>query len=179
MGLFPPDGRLGQGVRWTSMCTVCFCSCISLSRATPLGRSHHQASEPPTASNFPTELPTNMAGGRGLPHRARHRAPRPRVSRASLPPPNNGFCLSKTKPCKPPGRCRRWGGRGARGGNATDRLHCRWRFGCFDPPRGFRASWRIRGGLGGASGAGEPLPTPLNSNPQILIPNPETRNPRF
>ena len=52
VGLSPPDGRLGQGVRWTSMCTVCFCSCIFLSRATPLGRSHHQASEPPHRIKF-------------------------------------------------------------------------------------------------------------------------------
>jgi len=36
-----------------SMCASCFCLCISLSRATPLGRSRYQTSE------FPTEVPTH------------------------------------------------------------------------------------------------------------------------
>ena len=42
-----------------SMCAACFCSCISQSRATPLGRSRYQTSELPTTSEFPTELPTH------------------------------------------------------------------------------------------------------------------------
>jgi len=35
-------------------------SCISLSRATPLGPSRYQTSEFPTTSEFPIELPTHM-----------------------------------------------------------------------------------------------------------------------
>ena len=42
-----------------NMCTACFCSCISLSRATPLGRSRDHTSEFPTTSEVPTELPTH------------------------------------------------------------------------------------------------------------------------
>jgi len=38
------------------MCAACSCSCISLSRATPPGRSRYQASE------FSTELPTHTTG---------------------------------------------------------------------------------------------------------------------
>ena len=34
-------------------------TCISLSRATPLGRSRYQTSEFPTISELPTELPTH------------------------------------------------------------------------------------------------------------------------
>ena len=41
-----------------SMCVAYFCSCISLSRATPLGRSRYHTSEFPTTSEFPAELPT-------------------------------------------------------------------------------------------------------------------------
>jgi len=42
-----------------SMCAACFCPCISLSRATPPGRSRYQTSEFPATSEFPTELPTH------------------------------------------------------------------------------------------------------------------------
>ena len=43
-------------------------SCISLSRATPLGRSRYQTSEFPTSSELPTELPTHtqIAAARNL-----------------------------------------------------------------------------------------------------------------
>ena len=39
-----------------SMCASCFCPCMSLSRATPLGRSRHQTSEFLNTSEFPTGL---------------------------------------------------------------------------------------------------------------------------
>ena len=38
-------------------CAACLCSCISVSRATPLGWSRYQRSEFSTTSEFPTELP--------------------------------------------------------------------------------------------------------------------------
>ena len=41
------------------MCAACLCPCIFLTRATPLGRSRFQKSEPPSTSEFPTELPTH------------------------------------------------------------------------------------------------------------------------
>ena len=49
-----------------SMCAACFCPCISLSLATPLGRSRYQTSE------FPTKSPTHTgretgSSGKGLP----------------------------------------------------------------------------------------------------------------
>ena len=44
-----------------SLCAACLCHCISLSRATPLGRSCYQTSEFPTTSEFPAELPTHTA----------------------------------------------------------------------------------------------------------------------
>ena len=43
-----------------SMCVSCLCPCISLSHATPLGRSRYQTSELLNSSEFPTELPTHM-----------------------------------------------------------------------------------------------------------------------
>jgi len=45
-----------------SMCAARCCACASLSRSTPLGRSRYQRSELPTASEFPTELPTHNTG---------------------------------------------------------------------------------------------------------------------
>ena len=44
-----------------SMCAACLCPCISLARATPLGRSRYQTSE------FPTELPTSTRCNQGSP----------------------------------------------------------------------------------------------------------------
>ena len=44
-----------------SMCAACFSSCMSLARATPLGRSRYQTSGFPTTSEFPTELPTHTS----------------------------------------------------------------------------------------------------------------------
>ena len=43
-----------------NMCAACFCPCISLSLATPLGRSLYQTSEFPPASEYPTKLPTHF-----------------------------------------------------------------------------------------------------------------------
>ena len=44
-----------------SMCVSCFCPCISLSRATPLGRARYQTSEFLNTSEFPTESPTHIS----------------------------------------------------------------------------------------------------------------------
>ena len=62
-----------------SMCAACFCPCISLSRATPLGRSSYQTSEFPTISEFLTELPTHNLHRRG--NMAHVRQSRPELPR--------------------------------------------------------------------------------------------------
>jgi hypothetical protein len=70
-----------------SMCAACLCSCISLSRATPLGQSRYQTSGFPTSSEFPTELPSHRNRG----HPGCHE---PRVPPASI----SNLCVSVARP---------------------------------------------------------------------------------
>ena len=78
-----------------SMCAACFCPWISLSRATPSGRSHHQTSE------LPTELPTYKGADAACGRRKRHA--QPRAYRATslirnLPPLRTPIARSLTSP---------------------------------------------------------------------------------
>jgi len=63
-----------------SMCAACFCPCVSLSRATPLGRSRYQTSEFLNTPEFPTELPTYT-------HRVNYLCNARLSNSGSLPPP--------------------------------------------------------------------------------------------